>query len=114
MKAMKILFTAKGTNWHAEPDTRFGRGEFFLIYDEEKKELTWYSNEENVNAGHGAGIQAAQKAINMGAEVIISAELGPKAMQTIAHSQCKLYKLDDSKTIKELYENYKAGKLVQQ
>ncbi|MFO8235783.1 MAG: NifB/NifX family molybdenum-iron cluster-binding protein [Bacteroidales bacterium] len=111
---MKILFTAKSTDWNAEPDNRFGRGHYFLIYDEEKKELTWHSNKENVNAGHGAGIQAAQKALNLGAEVIISAELGPKAMQTISHSNCLLYKIDDSKTIKELYGNYKAGKLAQQ
>jgi predicted Fe-Mo cluster-binding NifX family protein len=111
---MKTLFAAKGTDWNAEPDNRFGRAQFFLVYDEEKKELTWHSNEENVNAGHGAGIQAAQKAINLGAEVIISAELGPKAMQAISHGNCKLYKVDSSKTIKELYDNYKAGKLEKQ
>ncbi|MFP3860687.1 MAG: NifB/NifX family molybdenum-iron cluster-binding protein [Bacteroidales bacterium] len=111
---MKILFAAKGTDWNAEPDNRFGRGRYFLVYDEEKKELTWHSNEENLNAGHGAGIQAAQKAINLGADVIISAELGPKAMQTISHSNCELYTTDNSKTIKELYDNYKAGKLRKQ
>ena len=111
---MKILFTAKGTDWNTEPDNRFGRGHFFLVYDEEKKELTWHSNEENVNAGHGAGIQAAQKAINLGADVIISAELGPKAMQTIQHGNCKLLKADDSKTIRELYNKYKEGKLEEQ
>lgn len=111
---MKILFTAKGTDWNAAPDNRFGRGHYFLVYDEEKKELTWHSNEENLNAGHGAGIQAAQKAINLGADVIISAPLGPKAMQTISHSNIKLYTIDNSKTIKELYDNYKAGKLKRQ
>jgi len=111
---MKILIAAKGTDWNAEPDNRFGRAHYFLVYNEENKELTWHSNEENLNAGHGAGIQAAQKAINLGADVIISAELGPKAMQVINTTNCKLLKVDDSKTIKALYDNYKEGKLAGQ
>ncbi|MBS3770930.1 MAG: NifB/NifX family molybdenum-iron cluster-binding protein [Bacteroidales bacterium] len=111
---MKILFTAKGTDWNANPDNRFGRGKYFVVYDEEQDHLTAHSNEENMNAGHGAGIQAAQKAINLGVDVIISAELGPKARQTIGQSHCKLYTIDDSSTIQELYEQYKKGHLKEQ
>lgn len=111
---MKILFTARGTDWDAQPDNRFGRGKYFLLYDEEHDKLTAHSNEENVHAGHGAGIQAAQKAIDLGAEVIISAELGPKARKTIGRTNCELYAQDGSMTIQELYRNYKAGKLKEQ
>ena len=33
---MKIIFTTKGTEWDSAMDPRFGRTEFFLIYDEDK------------------------------------------------------------------------------
>ena len=34
---MKIAFTTKGTDWDSEMDPRFGRTEYFVIYDEEKE-----------------------------------------------------------------------------
>ena len=34
---MKIAFTAKGTDWDAEIDPRFGRTQYIIIYDDEKK-----------------------------------------------------------------------------
>ena len=33
---MKIAFTTKGKDWNSEMDPRFGRTQFFLIYDDEK------------------------------------------------------------------------------
>lgn len=41
---MKIAFTTKGTEWDSPMDPRFGRTEFFLVYDEFKDELSHYDN----------------------------------------------------------------------
>ena len=51
---MKIAFTSTGKDWESEIDSVFGRAAGFLLYDSNKNELTWHSNEQNRNAGHGA------------------------------------------------------------
>jgi len=57
---MNILFSSKGETWDAELDPKFGRATGFLLYNSDKDELTYYSNEKNKNLDHGAGIQAGQ------------------------------------------------------
>ncbi len=36
---MKIAFTTKGKDWDSLMDPRFGRTEYFLIYDDETEEI---------------------------------------------------------------------------
>ncbi len=110
---MKILISSTESGWNADMDGRFGRAMGFVLYDEESKELSWHSNEENLNAAHGAGPKAAEFAINTGASVLISSHVGPKAFDVLKHSDIKIF-LASEKTIKEVYEAYKRGELKQQ
>ncbi|MDP8204194.1 MAG: NifB/NifX family molybdenum-iron cluster-binding protein, partial [Candidatus Tenebribacter mawsonii] len=66
---MKILLTAKGTEWDSKMDPRFGRTEFFFIYDEETKEIETYDNRAISNEAHGAGPKTAQKMAEFGVSV---------------------------------------------
>src|SRR6056297_559591 len=69
---MKIVFTAKGSEWDSAMDPRFGRTEYFFIYDEESGEADSYDNRAIENEAHGAGPRTAQKLAEVGAEVLIT------------------------------------------
>jgi len=68
---MKIAFTTKGTTWDSAMDPRFGRTEYFLVYDEDKDELSNYDNSSVEKDAHGAGPKTAQKLYELGAGVLI-------------------------------------------
>jgi len=109
----KILFTSTGKDWSDKLDERFGRAAGFVLYDEEENTLSWSSNEENVNASHGAGTQAAQFAISSGASILITGHVGPKAFDVLNLSDINIF-LSSESTLKEVYEAFKEGKLKQQ
>jgi len=58
---MKIAFTTKGTEWDSPMDPRFGRTDYFLIYNEENDELTSIDNTDVAEIAHGAGPRTVQK-----------------------------------------------------
>jgi len=103
---MKILFSAKGKEWDSELDPRFGRAQGFLLYNTESNQLSWQSNEENKNAGHGAGIQAAQNAADLKAELLITGHVGPKADSTLKSSGIQVFAAETPCTVKEAYQQY--------
>jgi len=74
----KICITAKGKDFEAEIDPRFGRAEFFLILDPIAMQMEVIANPYK-DAAQGAGIQSAQLVANKGVNVIISGHVGPKA-----------------------------------
>ena len=109
----KVLFTTSGKEWTSMLDERFGRAAGFVLYDQEKDTLSWYSNEENLNASHGAGTQAAQFAINSGANILITGHVGPKAFEVLKLSDISIF-LTKEISLKDAYEAFKEGKLKQQ
>lgn len=109
---MKLIFTTSGQDWEAKLEEKFGRAPGFLLHDEDTNSVQWSSNEKNQEAEHGAGIQAAQKVIEMGADTIITGNLGPKASSTLKSANIKAYAGHKDKTIKENYDLYQNGQLT--
>jgi len=103
---MNIIFSAKGKDWDSELDPRFGRAQGFLLYNTDNDQLSWHSNEENKNAGHGAGIQAAQKAADLKAEWVITGHVGPKADSTLKSSGIKVFTAEAPCKVREAYQKY--------
>ena len=103
---MKILFTAKGEEWDSQLDPHFGRAKGFILYDTEIENHMWISNEENIEAAHGAGIQAAQKASQLGAEVLITGRVGPKAKSTLDSSGIQICTVETPCTLREAYSKF--------
>ena len=58
---MKIAITSLGETLDSPVDQRFGRARYFILFDTETKEWSAYDNKQNLNAAHGAGVQAGQK-----------------------------------------------------
>ena len=107
---MKILVTAKGKQIGDEVDPRFGRARFFILVDTETNETTAHDNSQNLNATQGAGIQAAQGVVRLGAEAVISGNVGPNAYQTLNTAGIKVY-LCPQTTVDEAVRKFKAGEL---
>ncbi|HBF88820.1 MAG TPA: dinitrogenase iron-molybdenum cofactor biosynthesis protein [Bacteroidales bacterium] len=109
---MKIAFAIqKQEGWDSIINSRFGRTENFALYDEKSDSFSYKSNEENVDAGHGAGIQASQIVVNFGAEVVITGgSYGPKAFDVLKAAKIKTFSQVGEITLKEAYKNFKANK----
>lgn len=109
---MKIAFTAKGTEWDSLMDPRFGRTEFFIIYDDESEELTHVDNRSIENVAHGAGPQTAQKLLEVNPDVLVTGNgPGGNAARALAQSEIKIYIGAGAMTVKQAYEAYKNGAL---
>lgn len=109
---MNIIFAVQGNKgWESVLNSRFGRAKGYICYSQENDKLSFHSNEENVNAGHGAGIQAAQAVANLEAEVVITGgSIGPKAFDVLKSADIKMYGHAGKISVKGALKNFKDGK----
>ncbi|MFW6286879.1 MAG: NifB/NifX family molybdenum-iron cluster-binding protein [Candidatus Sumerlaeota bacterium] len=107
---MKIAFTTDGKNLEAKLDRRFGRAAGFLIVDSETKECRFVDNEQNLNAAQGAGIQAAQKVAEAGAEAVVTGHCGPKAFRVLTAAGLEVY-ASEAATVAEALEQWTSGQI---
>jgi predicted Fe-Mo cluster-binding NifX family protein len=108
---MKAVITAQADGMDAPLDPRFGRAKHFILCDTKTGEHTAHSNEQNVNAAQGAGIQAAQTVARLGPEVVITGHVGPRAFATLRAAGIKVC-VGASGTVQEALDTYRSGKLV--
>jgi len=109
---MKLVFTAKGTDMDAAMDPRFGRTEYFVIYDEDTKSVDSFDNRAIEGEVHGAGPKTAQKLSEIGAEVLITGNgPGGNAAAVLKTMGTVVYIGAGDMTVREAYEAYKAGSL---
>ncbi len=109
---MKIAFTTKGTDWDAQMDSRFGRAEYFLIYDEEEDSLTSIDNTSVADIAHGAGPRSAQKLLELRPDVLITGNgPGGNAATVLQQAKVKVYTGASDMTAKHAYDAYKNGEL---
>lgn len=110
---MKIAFTAHGADSSATVDSRFGRADYFVLYEQESNTWDSLANKQNLEAAHGAGIQAGQNLAQTGAKVLITGHVGPKAFKVLQAEQIAMYSLGDdlSGTVEEALSAFLAGKL---
>lgn len=87
---MKVCISSLGTEGKDLLDKRFGRCDYFQIYDTESKELVAFENEGKTARG-GAGIAAAQQLLEKKVEVVITGNLGPNAFMILEKAKIKTY-----------------------
>lgn len=105
---MKIAVSATGTDLQAQVDQRFGRCQYFIIYDSETRDFTTMANEAQFATG-GAGIQSGQNVQKSGAEVVLTGNVGPNAMKTLQAAKVKVF-TGVNGTVNSAIQNYLAGK----
>ncbi len=107
---MKILFTTSGNNLDAMLDGRFGRADFFLVVDSTDRTVHVIDNRDNRDAGHGAGVNAAQKVISAGVDAVVSGRFGPKAHAVLQNAGVPMYEAE-SGTLQDVLDLFLDNKL---
>jgi len=87
---MKVCISSTGITLDSNVDPRFGRCAYFIIYDTSTDTFEYYKNESRDAMG-GAGIKAAQKALENKVDTVISGSIGPNAFKVFQSSQIKIY-----------------------
>ncbi len=107
---MKIAVSAIGKNMSDGLDPRFGRAKYFIVVDTDTNESAAHDNTQNLNAGQGAGIQAGETVARLGAEAVITGNVGPKAFRTLNAAGIKLY-LCGQMNVTNAVQLFKTGEL---
>lgn len=105
---MKIAITSKGKDLDSAVDPRFGRAAFILIVDPESTEIEVWDNSVNREAFKGAGIQAAARVGESGAEALLTGFCGPNAFRVLSAAGVKVAS-NVSGTVREAVKAYVAG-----
>jgi predicted Fe-Mo cluster-binding NifX family protein len=79
---MKIAISSTGTTKDAQVDQRFGRCQYFGLYDIENETYSAIANEAQLSTG-GAGIQAAQNVAESGVSIVLTGNIGPNAHKAL-------------------------------
>jgi predicted Fe-Mo cluster-binding NifX family protein len=107
---MKVAVTAKTGDISSPIDPRFGRAPWIVLVDTETGASEIHDNERAAQAEHGAGIRAAQALASLGAQALITGNVGPNAFETLKAAGIKIY-LTYAGTVQGTIERLKNGKL---
>ena len=109
---MRIAFTSTGKSWDSIIDSRFGRTEYIVIFDEETKTLELVDNSAVKNEAHGAGTATAQKMYEVKPDVLITGNgPGETAANALKRINMKIYVDAHNLTLEQAYESYRNGAL---
>jgi len=108
---MKIAVTSLGESLESPVDQRFGRARYFVLYETESGEWSAHDNKQNLEAAQGAGIQAGQHVVDLGAEAVITGHCGPKTFQTLLAASIDIYQ-EVAGSVQEAIDAFKAGTLI--
>ena len=105
---MKICISSSGSSKDSPVDPRFGRCQYFAVYDGEKFDFV---KNEAWRAPRGAGIAATQKVADLSCQVVITGNVGPNAFYALQSAGIKVCTGVFGKTVKEALKEFREGKL---
>ena len=106
---MKIAISSTDKTLASDIDPRFGRCQYFIIVDPSTLKYRAYANESAVTKG-GAGIRASQFIVDLGAEVVLTGNVGPNAFETLNTAGIDIL-TNVVGTVRNAIERYMEGKL---
>ena len=102
---MLIAITATGKELSSQVDDRFGRAKFIILYNSKDSTFQVHDNTLNSMAVQGAGVKAAQNIIDLEAEVLITGNCGPKALQILELGKVKIFSVSNL-SVENAIKNY--------
>lgn len=101
---MKSAITSTGNSLESLLDQRFGRCEYFVVYDSVSKILEFIPNPNKISE-EGAGVSAVQLLAARGIQKVISGEFGLKVKPLFDSHRIQMIILKHpEKTIKDILE----------
>lgn len=108
---MKVaVSTESGSGLSSRIDPRFGRAPYFVIVDAESGDVQVIDNQAAVESAHGAGIAAARRVADAGAQAVITGNVGPKAFDALRAAGVDVY-LTHVGTVDRVVERLASGRL---
>ncbi|MHC1592516.1 MAG: NifB/NifX family molybdenum-iron cluster-binding protein [Methermicoccaceae archaeon] len=92
--SMKVAITLADSSIESAVDERFGRAAYVALVDSATKKGDVVENRHA--EGRSAGVKSAKEIADMGAEVLISGDVGPKALQVLRASGIKVYRANSN------------------
>ena len=108
---MKIIITASSNTIEGPFNPRFGRANYFLLYDSDSQEWSDFQNPA-VEASGGAGPQAVQFIAGKNPDVVISGRYGPSAFTALEAAGIKAY-IASAGTVSDVLGQFLNGQLTQ-
>jgi len=105
----RVVIPAAGQGLEDMVDSRFGRAPFYILYDMNTGDFQATPNQA-AQAGGGAGTMAAQAVLGMGADTVVSDNVGPNAFQVLAAAGIRLVKSVPG-TVAQVIEKLKNSEL---
>lgn len=104
---MKTIITSKGDKTTSLFDTRFGRAEWFCLFDEDSGKISFVEN-NSMESVHGAGTRAVEQIVELGAGKVISGDFGPRAKELLEKFEIQMVVLQgEGRTIGEIIKKIK-------
>ncbi|MCB8994432.1 MAG: diguanylate cyclase [Bacteroidales bacterium] len=101
---MKIAITSTGNSPDSFLDNRFGRCNYFVIYDTEIHSMEFIPNQNSENI-EGAGPASVEFVASRNVQKVVSGEFGAKVTSLFDSQQIQLIRLkDQKKRISEIIE----------
>ncbi len=110
MDLKKVAISSEGNRLESAVDLRFGRAEYFIIYDLETDSWEAVKNPAAYEA-RGAGIAAATFVVEKGAEAVITGHCGPKAFSVLKAAGVKIASFAGG-TVSQAISQLKDGRLT--
>lgn len=107
---MKVVISSTGETLDSAVSPVFGRCAYFLLVDTETMLAQPFENPAQSASG-GAGIQAAQFVIELGAQAVITGNVGPNAMQVFQAARVPVYPVSAG-TVAAAAQALKDGQLL--
>jgi len=105
---MKVAITAQREQMDSSVDPRFGRAKWFILVDTETGLSESFHNKKNLDAAQGAGIQSSRCVAELGAQAVVTGNVGPKAFAALKAAGIRVY-IGAEGTVQEAFDRFKAG-----
>ena len=104
---MKIAVSTVGTEKDSKLEPRFGRANYFVVYDTETKVYSHIDNKEVQETAHGAGPQTSQKVFDEGVNVVLTGNgPGKNAFQVLETGNIKMFICKEDISAEEVIAKY--------
>ncbi len=103
---MKIAVSSEGKDLNSDVSEVFGRCPYFIIAEIENKKIQKFETIKNESADQrgGAGISAARKIAEKGANAVITRNTGPRALDVLKQFGIKSY--NGCGTVKDVLQKF--------
>lgn len=106
---MRIAVTSMGDNQESMVSERLGHCSHIIIYDTKSKDFFTLPN-PGLLVEDGSGIKTAEAVINVGADILISRQIGMKAYSVLAKEHIRVHLVNTVSRVKDILMSYQKTK----